>query len=110
MLQSIVVWQTSVRWANAVVFGVLIVLTVVATKYLYAVTMLNLPDAFEGFVGAVLGIISGLVVAHAVAYTAFAAGGGDVARNPYATTMAVQQLVKWDGYHQLLYALKHLGE
>jgi hypothetical protein len=96
--------------AFAVTFGVLVILTVVASKYLYAFTLLALPDAFEGTGGAVLGFVSAIAVAHAVVWTAYTAGGGAAATNPYAQTFAVQQLVQWQAYHQVLYALKHLGE
>jgi len=96
--------------AFAVVFGILVVLTVVASKYLYGATMLNLPEAFEGSAGALLGVISAIVVSHAIAFAVFtSAGGAANIKNPYTTTVAVQQLVKWDGYHQALTALKNLG-
>jgi hypothetical protein len=72
--------------------------------------MLNLPEAFEGSAGALLGVISAIVVSHAIAFAVFtSAGGAANIKNPYTTTVAVQQLVKWDGYHQALTALKNLG-
>ena len=94
----------------AVVFVLLAALTVVASTYLYRLTLLALPDAFEGFAGGVLGIISAVVVAHAIAWAAFTSGGGDVKSNPYADTVAVRELVEWESYHTVLYELKHLGE
>jgi len=94
----------------ATVFVVLAALTVIASKYLYNVTLLALPDAFEGFGGAVLGIVSGVVVAHAIVWMVFTSAGGDVRSNPYKGTLAVNELVQWDTYHQALDSLKHLGE
>jgi hypothetical protein len=83
---------------------------VIASNYLYAITLLSLPDAFEGFIGAVLGIVSGVVVAHVLAWAVFTSAGGDVRENPYRDTTAVRELVEWDAYRQTLYHLKHLGD
>jgi uncharacterized membrane protein required for colicin V production len=97
-------------WAFVVVFVVVVAMAVVASTYLQKVTLLALPDAFEGFAGGVLGLVSGVVLAHALAWAMFTSGGGEVKENPYAQTFAVRELVDWDSYHQALYQLKHLGE
>jgi uncharacterized membrane protein required for colicin V production len=93
-----------------IAFGVLVALTVVGSTYLYRVTLLALPDAFEGFGGALLGLVSGIVIGHAVVWAVYTANGGGVDTNPYLHTVAVQQFVNWDAYHQAMFELKHLGE
>lgn len=90
-------------------FVLLMVLVIIATKYIYETTLLSL-DVLDPLVGGVLGFVSGIVIAHTflrVMLTAYA-------NTDFGTTLlnsfAGQELVVFRSYHYVVTKLQNIGE
>jgi uncharacterized membrane protein required for colicin V production len=92
----------------AIVFVILIVLVVIATKLIYDSTLLSL-DVLDPVVGAVFGIVSGMMVAHVfmkmleVGYTGTEFSG--VVLNSFMG----QELLQLRTYHRVVATLQNIG-
>jgi len=84
-------------------------LALLASRLLYQTTLLSL-DVMDPTVGAILGIGSGLLVAHVVVRAMVLASAGSPFGEEVAETIAVRQLVELHGYHYVMHALRHVGE
>jgi len=92
----------------AAIFIVLAVLTVLGSKLIYETTLLSL-DVLDPLVGAILGIASGVVVAHTFLKTALISLGGAEAADALLNTFAGQELLKFRTYHIVVTAMRNLG-
>ncbi len=92
----------------AVVFLILVVLIVIATKFIYESTLLSL-DVMDPVVGGLLGVGSGIIVSHIflrVLMTAY--GGTDFAKIVLGSFVG-QELIAFRTYHIVLTALQNIG-
>jgi len=94
---------------TAVLFIVFGVLTVLASKVLYETTLLSL-DVLDPTLGAILGIGSGLMVAHIFLRVLILAYTGTPLEPLLAGTFAARQILYLSGYSHVLNSLYHLGE
>jgi uncharacterized membrane protein required for colicin V production len=90
------------------IFVVLVVLIVIATKLIYETTLMSL-DVLDPVVGGILGVASGIIAAHfffrvmltAYADTAFAA--------TVLNSFMGHEIVQFRSYHRVVQALQNLG-
>lgn len=93
-------------WYSAV-FLVLIALTILATKIIYDTVLLSL-DVLDPLAGALIGLISGLIVAHVFLKTLHLGSVGDDLTVLLSTFMG-QELLQFRTYHAIVTALQNLG-
>ncbi len=93
----------------AAVFVIMGVLIIIATKFIYETTLLSL-DVLDPVVGGLLGLVSGIVVAHLfmrVLLTAYAKTDfGTIILNSFVG----QELIVFRSYHVVVTALQNLGK
>lgn len=92
----------------AVTFLVLAAATVVASKFIYETTLLSL-DVLDPLVGGLLGIASGMVVAHIFLRMLLVSYGEAEVANVLLNSFAGQELLKFRTYHRVIQALENLG-
>lgn len=92
-----------------VLFVLLVVVTLVAGKLIYSSTLLSL-DVLDPIIGALLGIVSGLLVSHVILRAMLLATLGDPFGKQLAATFAVQQLVEFRGLNHILDVARHVGD
>ncbi len=93
----------------AIVFMVLVILVVIATKFIYESTLLSL-DVLDPIVGGVLGVASGVVVAHVFLRVMVTAYADTEFANVVLNSLMGQEIVRFRTYHLLVTALHNLGE
>lgn len=91
-----------------IVFVLLVVLTVIASKMLYETTLLSL-DVLDPVVGSLLGICSGVVVSHIFLKMLLLAYGDGEAANAVLSSFMGQELLRFRSFHRVLTALQNLG-
>jgi uncharacterized membrane protein required for colicin V production len=92
----------------AVTFLVLAAATVVASKFLYETTLLSL-DVLDPVVGGLLGIASGMVVAHIFLRMLLVSYGEAEVAEVLLDSFVGQELLKFRTYHRLIETLENLG-
>jgi len=94
-------------WLVAV-FLVLAVLTVIASKLIYESMLLSL-DVLDPLVGAILGLASGLMVAHIFLRMLLLGYGEGQDATALLNSFMGQELLKFRTYHTVVTALQNLG-
>jgi uncharacterized membrane protein required for colicin V production len=89
-------------------FVVLGVLTVVGSKFIYETTLMSL-DVLDPLVGAILGVASGLVVAHIFMRMLLLSQGGGDAGDVVLNSFMGEELLQLRTYHRVVTALQNLG-
>jgi len=89
-------------------FLVLAVLIVVATKFVYETTLLSL-DVLDPIVGGLLGIGTGIIVAHLFMRSILVAYAGTDFGTVVLNSFMGQELITFRGYHLAVQALQNLG-
>jgi uncharacterized membrane protein required for colicin V production len=101
--------QTSEGYLLLIIFLILGVLVLLASKLIYDSTLLSL-DALDPIVGGIFGLASGLIVAHvilqALGLIAWQTAFGD----SFLNSFAYQQFVEFKGFHILIDKLTHFGD
>ena len=92
----------------AMIFVVLVVLIVIATKFIYETTLLSL-DVLDPVVGGILGAASGIVVAHLFLRVMMAAYADTAFAHTVLNSFVGQEIVAFRSYHHLVQALQNLG-
>jgi len=92
----------------ATMFVVFAALTVVASKLIYDTILLSL-DVLDPIVGAILGIVSGSVVAHILLKALLLSYGETEAADLLLNSFMGQELLKFRTYHTVITALQNLG-
>ena len=92
----------------AAVFGVLAVLIVVASKFVYETTLLSL-DVLDPVVGGLLGLASGMAVAHIFLKTLLVSYGDAEVAKVLVGSFVGQELLEFRTYHYVFNALQNLG-
>lgn len=90
------------------IFIVLVVLIVIATKFIYETTLLSL-DVLDPIVGGVLGFASGVVVAHVFLRAMLAAYADTGFANTVLNSFMGQEIVQFRTYRYVVQALQNLG-
>ncbi len=93
----------------AMIFIVLAVLIVVATKFIYETTLLSL-DVLDPVVGGVLGVAIGVIIAHLFLRAMMAAYADTEFANTVLNSFVGQEIVAFRSYHRLVQALQNLGQ
>jgi len=93
----------------AALFFVFAVLTLLASRLIYQTTQLSL-DVMDPTIGAILGVVSGLITAHIVVRTMVLGAAGTQLGRELAQTFVVRQLIEFQGYQSFLEVVRHLGE
>ncbi len=91
------------------VFVILMVLVVLASRFLYETTLLSL-DVLDPLVGGMLGVVSGLIVAHIFLRVMLLAYGDSESARILMQSFAGQELIQFRTFHMVLTALQNLGE
>jgi uncharacterized membrane protein required for colicin V production len=92
----------------ATVFVVLLVLVVIATKIIYESTLLSL-DVLDPILGAIFGIVSGMMVAYVLLRMLELAYAGTEFADVVAKSFTGQELLGLRTYHIVVNALQDLG-
>jgi len=92
----------------AMVFVVLGVLIIIATKFIYETTLLSL-DVLDPVVGALLGIGSGIVTAHVFLRVLLAAYADTEFAKVVSATFMGQELVTFRTFHHVVTVLQNIG-
>jgi hypothetical protein len=92
----------------AALFLVLAVLVILGTKVIYDTTLLSL-DVLDPMVGAILGIGSGMIVAHVLLRTLVIGYGSGADADMVVNSLMGQELLKLRTYHTVVNALQNLG-
>jgi len=95
-------------WWMAVLFLMFVVLIIIATKFIYETTLLSL-DVLDPIVGGVLGIASGILVAHVFIRVLLVAYAGTDLYNVILNSFIGQEIILFRSYHNLVAALQDLG-
>ncbi len=90
------------------IFVVLVVLIVIATKFIYETTLLSL-DVLDPIVGGVLGFASGVVVAHVFLRAMLAAYADTAFAHTVQNSFMGQEIVQFRTYRYVVQALQNLG-
>jgi hypothetical protein len=90
------------------IFVVLVVLIVIATKFIYETTLLSL-DVLDPIVGGVLGFASGVVVAHVFLRAMLAAYADTAFAHTVLNSFMGQEIVQFRSYRYVVQALHNLG-
>ena len=94
-------------WMGAV-FVLLVVLIIVATKFIYETTLLSL-DVLDPVVGGLLGLASGIVVAHMFIRVILTAYSGTDFANLVMDSFVGQEIIAFRTYHIVVTALQNIG-
>ena len=92
----------------AIVFVLLIILVVIATKLIYESTLLSL-DVLDPIVGAIFGIVSGSLVAYTFLKMLELGYAGTDFANVVVNSFMGQELLQLRSYHSVVSALQNLG-
>jgi uncharacterized membrane protein required for colicin V production len=92
----------------AMVFLILVVLIVVATKFIYETTLMSL-DVLDPVVGGILGVASGCVVAHLFLRVMLAAYADTDFANVVLHSFVGQEIIAFRSYHRVVQGLQNLG-
>ena len=92
-----------------ILFVVFAALVVLISHTIHKTTLLSL-DVMDPIIGAILGLASGIVLAHVVLRSMVLIYENTALGDALMETVAVQQLVEFRGYLLVLDALTHLGE
>jgi uncharacterized membrane protein required for colicin V production len=92
----------------AIVFVVLGVLIIIATKYIYETTLLSL-DVLDPVVGGLLGVGSGIVAAHVFLRVLLTAYAGTEFANLVSASFMGQEVVAFRSFHHVVKALENIG-
>ena len=93
----------------ATLFVIFAVLTVLASKVIYETTLLSL-DVLDSVVGGVLGIASGITLAHVFLHTLSVVYANTDFGDALATTFTAQEFLKFRAYNFVLDRLYNLGK
>jgi hypothetical protein len=93
----------------AMVFTVLVILVIIATKFIYESTLLSL-DVLDPIVGGVLGVASGVVVAHVFLRVMVTAYTDTAFADVVLSSLMGQEIVQFRTYRLVVTALHNLGE
>ena len=94
-------------WIGAV-FLILLVLIIIATKFIYESTLLSL-DVMDPVVGGLLGVGSGIIVAHIFLRVLMTAYGGTDFANTVLSSFVGQELVSFRTYRHVVIVLQNIG-
>jgi uncharacterized membrane protein required for colicin V production len=89
-------------------FLVLMVLVVIASRFLYETTLLSL-DVLDPVVGGIFGAITGTVAAHIFLRTLLVSYGDTEAAKMLLDTFMGRQLLEFRAFHTVVTALRNLG-
>jgi uncharacterized membrane protein required for colicin V production len=92
----------------ATVFLILVVLIVIATKYIYESTLLSL-DVMDPVVGGLLGVGSGIIVAHIFLRVLMTAYGDTEFAKTVLSSFVGQELIAFRTYHHVVTVLQNIG-
>ncbi|MFB3882287.1 MAG: CvpA family protein [Armatimonadota bacterium] len=92
----------------AAVFVVLVVLVIIATKFIYESTLLSL-DVLDPVVGGLLGVGSGIIVAHVFLRVLMTAYGDTEFAKIVLGSFVGQELIAFRTYHRVVIALQNIG-
>jgi uncharacterized membrane protein required for colicin V production len=92
----------------AMVFLLLAVLIIIATKYIYETTLMSL-DVLDPLVGAVLGVASGIVVAHMFLRILLTAYAETDFANVVLNSFVGQEIVAFRTFRHVVTALQNIG-
>lgn len=92
----------------AIVFMVLIILVIIATKLIYDSTLLSL-DVLDPIVGAIFGIASGVLTAHVFLRMLELGYAGTELADAVVNSFMGQELLQFRTYHIVITALQNLG-
>ena len=92
----------------AIVFVVLAVLVVIATKLIYDSTLLSL-DVLDPAIGAVLGVVSGMVVAHVFMKMLEVGYAGTEFSTVVLNSFMGQELLRLRTYHHVVASLQNIS-
>ena len=92
----------------AMVFLILLVLIVIATKYVYESTLLSL-DVMDPVVGGLLGVASGIIVAHIFLHVLMTAYGDTEFAKTVLSSFVGQELIAFRTYHRVVTVLQNIG-
>ena len=92
----------------AVVFLVLVVLIIIATKYIYETTLLSL-DVLDPVVGGLLGAGSGIIVAHLFLRVLLATYADTEFAKVVLATFMGQEVIAFRTYHHVVTVLQNIG-
>jgi uncharacterized membrane protein required for colicin V production len=92
----------------AIVFFFLIILVVIATKLIYDSTLLSL-DILDPVVGAVFGLVSGIIVAHVFIKMLEVGYAGTDFSTVVVNSFMGQELLQFRTYHRVATALQNIG-
>ncbi|MBN1461151.1 MAG: CvpA family protein [Armatimonadetes bacterium] len=95
-------------WWMAVLFLVFVVLIIIATKFIYETTLLSL-DVLDPIVGGLLGIASGILVAHVFIRVLLVAYADTEFGTIILNSFIGQEIIVFRSYHNLVEALQNLG-
>ena len=95
-------------WWMAVLFLVFVVLIIIATKFIYETTLLSL-DVLDPIVGGLLGIASGVLVAHVFIRVLLVAYADTDLYTVILNSFIGQEIIVFRSYHNLVEALQNLG-
>jgi len=92
----------------AIVFVFLVILVVIATKLIYDSTLLSL-DVLDPVVGALFGIVSGMMVAHVFLKMLEVGYAGTDFSTVVVNSFMGQELLEFRTYHRVVTALQNIG-
>ncbi len=94
-------------WMGAV-FLLLVILVIIATKFIYETTLLSL-DVLDPLVGGVLGLASGIITAHLFLRVMLAAYVDTEFAKVIQASFMGQELIAFRTYHIVVTALQNIG-
>lgn len=94
-------------WLSAV-FLLLVVLIIIATKFIYETTLLSL-DVLDPVVGGLLGCASGVIVAHVFIRILLLAYGSTDFGTVVLNSFMGQEVILFRSYHNVVESLQNLG-
>jgi len=89
-------------------FVVLAVVTVIGSKFIYETTLMSL-DVLDPLVGGILGLASGIVVAHIFMKMLLLSQGAGEAGDVVLNSFMGEELLQFRTYHRVVTALQNLG-
>jgi uncharacterized membrane protein required for colicin V production len=95
-------------WWMAVLFLVFVALIIIATKFIYETTLLSL-DVLDPIVGGLLGIASGILVAHVFVRVLLVAYADTEFGTVILNSFIGQEIILFRSYHNLVETLQNLG-
>lgn len=93
----------------AAVFVLLVILIIIATKFIYETTLLSL-DVLDPAVGGILGVVCGVITSHIFLRALLIGYAGTDFAKTVMNTFVCQELVQFRTYHLVVTALQNLGQ